>query len=118
MSPQSRPRSQPPGGPGHGAALPGPYESSPEGLFAEMLRAARELLAVRSPLDAELLVSEMLGTWWGPQAAGLRGHAGMEELIGEGLVAYAARQATPAGLALLSGIACLGTSAQAAKAER
>ena len=68
MSPQSRPRSQPPGGPGHGAALPGPYESSPEGLFAEMLRAARELLAVRSPLDAELLVSEMLGTWWGPQA--------------------------------------------------
>jgi hypothetical protein len=84
-----------------------------------MLRAARELLAVRSPLDAELLVSEMLGTWWGPQALmGLRGHDSMEELVGEGLVAYAARQATPAGLALLSGIACLGTPAQAAKAER
>ena len=66
-----------------------------------MLRAARELLAVRSPLDAELLVSEMLGTWWGPQALmGLRGHDGMEELVGEGLVAYAAKQATPAGLAL------------------
>jgi hypothetical protein len=83
-----------------------------------MLRAARELLAVRSPLDAELLVSEMLGTWWGPQVRGLRGYAGMEELVGEGLVAYAAKQATPAGLALLSGIACLGTPAQAAKAER
>jgi len=85
-----------------------------------MLRAARELLAVRSPLDAELLVSEMLGTWWGPRSRriGLRGHAGMEELVGEGLVAYAAKQATPAGLALLSGIACLGTPTQAAKAER
>ena len=85
-----------------------------------MLRAARELLAVRSPLDAELLVSEMLGTWWGPRPrrVGQRGHAGIEELVGEGLVEYAAQQATPAGLALLSGIACLGTPAQAAKAER
>jgi hypothetical protein len=85
-----------------------------------MLRAARELLAVRSPLDAELLVSEMLGTWWGPRPrrVGVRGHAGIEELVGEGLVEYAARQATPAGLALLSGIACLGTPAQAALAER
>jgi hypothetical protein len=117
VSPQSRPRSQPPGGPGRGSALPGPSESPPEALFAEMLRAARELLAVRSPLDAELLVSEMLGTWWGPQVRlGLR--AGMEELVGEGLVAYAARQATPAGLALLTGIACLGTPAQASRAER
>jgi hypothetical protein len=85
-----------------------------------MLRAARELLAVRSPLDAELLVSEMLGTWWGPRArrVGLRGSAGIEELVGEGLVEYAAQQATPAALALLSGIACLGTPAQAAKAEQ
>ncbi|HEY3733183.1 MAG TPA: hypothetical protein VGL63_04640 [Streptosporangiaceae bacterium] len=88
-------------------------------MFAEMLRAARELLAVRSPLDAELLVSELLGTWWGPgpRQAG-RGHAGIEELVGEGLVEYAATQATPAALALLSGIACLGTPGQAAKAER
>ena len=85
-----------------------------------MLRAARELLAVRSPLDAELLVSELLGTWWGPgpRQAGRRGHAGIEELVGEGLVEYAAEQATPAALALLSGIACLGTPGQAAKAER
>ncbi len=85
-----------------------------------MLRAARELLAVRSPLDAELLVSEMLGTWWGPgsRQVGGRGQDGIEELVGEGLVEYAARQATPAGLALLAGIACLGTPAQAAKAER
>jgi hypothetical protein len=104
VSPQSR-RSQPPA-----AAAP-----PPNALFAEMLRAARELLAVRSPLDAELMVSELLGTWWGQRS--VRG-AGVEQLIGEGVVDYAAGQRSPAALALLSGIACLGTPRQAAKAER
>ncbi len=98
-----------------------------------MLRAARELLAVRNPLDAELMVSELLGTWWGmameqrprhgtPGAAGtmstLGSDDGLEQLIGEGLVEYAARQGSPAALALLSGIACLGTPRQAARAEQ
>ena len=87
-----------------------------------MLRAARELLAVRSPLDAELMVSELLGTWWGQQAGrgvrGARRRGDVEELVGEGLVGYAARQGSPAALALLSGIACLGTSRQAAQAEQ
>ena len=89
-----------------------------------MLRAARELLAVRSPLDAELMVSELLGTWWGqqPGRAGMREarrrRADIEELIGEGLVAYAAAQGSPAALALLSGIACLGTPRQSAQAEQ
>ena len=89
-----------------------------------MLRAARELLAVRSPLDAELMVSELLGTWWGqrPARTGLREvrrrRADIEELVGEGLVAYAAEQGSPAALALLSGIACLGTPRQAARAEQ
>jgi hypothetical protein len=90
-----------------------------------MLRAARELLAVRSPLDAELMVSELLGTWWGQQAGGpgarksrRRRRAEVEELVGEGLVAYAAQQGSPAALALLSGIACLGTPHQAASAEQ
>ena len=86
-----------------------------------MLRAARELLAVRSPLDAELMVSELLGTWWGQHAGrsarGARRRAGVEELVGEGLVQYAAQQGSPAALALLSGIACLGTSRQAVQAE-
>jgi hypothetical protein len=89
-----------------------------------MLRAARELLAVRSPLDAELMVSELLGTWWGqrPSRSGSgrarRRAVDIEELVGQGLVAYAAQQGTPAALALLSGIACLGTPHQAASAEQ
>ncbi|HEX5189143.1 MAG TPA: hypothetical protein VFW16_06370 [Streptosporangiaceae bacterium] len=98
----------------------------PNALFAEMLRAARELLAVRSPLDAELMVSELLGTWWRQQPtrtgrngrAPARRAADVEELVGEGLVGYAAEQGSPAALALLSGIACLGTPRQAIKAER
>ncbi|MGN6794175.1 MAG: hypothetical protein ACTHJW_17460 [Streptosporangiaceae bacterium] len=98
----------------------------PNALFAEMLRAARELLAVRSPLDAELMVSELLGTWWRQQPAGrarngrapVRRATDVEELVGEGLVGYAAEQGSPAALALLSGIACLGTPRQAIKAER
>jgi hypothetical protein len=87
-----------------------------------MLRAARELLAVRSPLDAELMVSELLGTWWGQHAGrsgrGARRRADVEELVGEGLVGYAAEQGSPSALALLSGIACLGTSRQAIQAEQ
>ncbi|WP_285580185.1 hypothetical protein [Actinoallomurus iriomotensis] len=86
----------------------------PEAVFQEMLRAARELLAVRSPLDAELIVSEMLGAWWGKRLL----HDDVEELVGEALVDYAAKAGTPAALALLTGIAYLGTPRQAAKAER
>ena len=126
MSPQRR-SSQTPGAPdpgrsggGPGGGRPGTDVPPPNALFAEMLRAARELLAVRSPLDAELMVSELLGTWWGQRASrtGGRRAATVEQLVGEGLVDYAAGQGSPAALALLSGIACLGTPRQAAKAER
>jgi hypothetical protein len=83
-----------------------------------MLRASRELLAVRSPLDAELMVSELLGTWWGEhEPRSSVGATDLEELIGEGLVEYARQHESPAALALLSGIACLGTPRQAALAE-
>jgi hypothetical protein len=47
-----------------------------------------------------------------------RRRAGIEEMVGEGLVAYAAAQGSPAALALLSGIACLGTPRQASRAEQ
>jgi hypothetical protein len=119
VSPQSRrsqpPPGQPPGGSGGGQRRGD--SPPPNALFAELLRAARELLAVRSPLDAELMVSELLGTWWGQRGGGRRA-ATVEQLVGEGLVDYAGEQRRPAALALLSGIACLGTPRQAAKAER
>ena len=103
VTPQSR-RREPAGDRGrHPAASgrrvsgPGLAGPPPNALFAEMLRAARELLAVRSPLDAELMVSELLGTWWGQQsshaARNARRRAEVEELVGEGLVGYAAHQA-------------------------
>jgi hypothetical protein len=122
VSPQRR-ASQSPGGPDprrSGGGERGSDGPPPNALFAEMLRAARELLAVRSPLDAELMVSELLGTWWGQQSSrtGSRRATSVEQLVGEGLVDYAAGQRSPAALALLSGIACLGTPRQAAKAER
>jgi hypothetical protein len=62
------------------------------------------------------MVSELLGTWWGQRRDSARG-ADVERLVGEGLVDYAARRSSPAALALLSGIACLGTPRQASKAE-
>jgi hypothetical protein len=126
MSPQSR-RAESPGGSGRsgsaGRLVRGAIQQPANPLFAEMLRAARELLAVRSPLDAELMVSELLGTWWrqppGPNGrAPARRRADVEELVGEGLVDYAADQGSPAALALLSGIACLGTTRQAIMAEQ
>ncbi|HJY69138.1 MAG TPA: hypothetical protein VJ254_20635, partial [Streptosporangiaceae bacterium] len=94
MSPQRR-SSQAPGGPDpgrSGSAGSGDPQGAgtppPNALFAEMLRAARELLAVRSPLDAELMVSELLGTWWGQRNPRVRGRRGatVEQLVGEGLV--------------------------------
>ncbi|WP_131102714.1 hypothetical protein [Streptomonospora litoralis] len=71
-----------------------------------MLRAARTLLATREPLDAEIGVSEMLGSWWGRRVPGVD----VERLLGEGLVAHAEASGSAAGLALLTGIAVLGTT--------
>jgi hypothetical protein len=62
------------------------------------------------------MVSELLGTWWGQRSDNSRG-SDVERLVGEGLVDYAARRSSPAALALLSGVACLGTPRQASKAE-
>ncbi|WP_460862704.1 hypothetical protein [Nocardiopsis coralliicola] len=77
-----------------------------------MLRVARALLAVRDPLDAELVVARMLGAWWGQHIPGMSGDR-VEQHLTEGLVAHAAASGTPAGLALLSGVAALGASEQA-----
>ncbi|MFI6594816.1 hypothetical protein ACIBHX_01135 [Nonomuraea sp. NPDC050536] len=78
-----------------------------------MVQAARELLAVRSPLDAELMVSDMVGAWWGRRVRG----GDVEQVLGEGLVDFAAKAGTPASLTLLICLAYLGTARQGAKAE-
>ncbi|MEV0596195.1 hypothetical protein [Nonomuraea cavernae] len=78
-----------------------------------MVQAARELLAVRSPLDAELMVSDMIGAWWGRRVRG----GDVEQVLGEGLVDYAAKAGSPASLTLLICLAYLGTARQGAKAE-
>ena len=109
MSPRSRRRSS--GDPARDGPPPSDEVSA---IFDGMLRHARELLAVRSPLDAELIVSEILGSWWGRRVPG----GDVEEVIGEALADHAARVGTPAALALLTGMAYLGTPRQAAKAER
>ncbi|MDA2808304.1 hypothetical protein [Nocardiopsis suaedae] len=72
-----------------------------------MLRVARALLAMRDPLDAELALSRMLGAWWGRSIPGMSGED-VERHLGEGLIARATSARSPAGLALLSGIAALG----------
>ncbi|GLU48042.1 hypothetical protein [Nocardiopsis ansamitocini] len=71
-----------------------------------MLRAARALLAIRHPLDAELVVSELLGAWRASRIPGVD----IEQVLGEGLLDYARQAATPAALALLAGVAALGSS--------
>jgi drug/metabolite transporter (DMT)-like permease len=72
-----------------------------------MLRAARALLAMRHPLDAELAFSELLGTWWGERLPGVD----VERLLGEGLITHATASGKPAGLGVLAAITALGTSA-------
>lgn len=72
-----------------------------------MLRAARALLAMRHPLDAELSFSELLGSWWGQRVPGVD----VERLLGEGLITHATASGKPAGLGVLAAITALGTSA-------
>lgn len=110
MTPQSRRR---PGRGGGRRRRPARSVAPPDALFGEMLRACRELLAIRSPLDAELMVSDLLGTWWGERLV----DADIEEVLGEGLIDHAADSGTPAALALLTGVAYLGTPHQCARAE-
>ncbi|WP_179829929.1 hypothetical protein [Nocardiopsis aegyptia] len=73
-----------------------------------MLRAARALLAMRHPLDAELAFSEMLGAWWGERLPGVD----VERLLGEGLITHATASGRPAGLAVLAAVTALGTSVE------
>jgi hypothetical protein len=74
--------------------------------------AFRELETISGALDAELYVSGVLGTWWGRY----EGHADPEVLLGEGVVAYAARKRRAGAVGLLRVIAVLGTEPQRERA--
>ena len=77
-------------------------------MFAELLRGARALLTVRHPLDAEITVSELLSTWQEMRTRDID----PDLIIGEGLLDYARRAATPAALALLTGVSTIRVSAR------
>ncbi len=104
MSPQSKGRKRKKAGACGRNEPPGPNE-----MIARIGQGAfRELESVSDALDAELCVSDLLGAWWGQY----HGPADPEELLGEGLVAYAARRQRSGALGLLRVIAVLGTEAQ------
>lgn len=66
------------------------------------------------PLDVELMVSALMGTWWNS----LPGQDA-EQVLGEGLVGYAGTRRTPASLSLLRTLALLlGTSERRAQAAQ
>jgi hypothetical protein len=70
--------------------------------------AFRQLESTSDVLDAEQYVSGLLGTWWGrPESP-----ADPEVLLGEGIVAYAARRPRAGAVGLLRAIAVLGTAQQ------
>lgn len=84
-----------------------------DGIFAEILNtAAAELAGLRDPLQAEMLVSELLGIWSGQVLV----DADPDVVFGEGLIEHAQRRGTPAALAMLRGIAAVGTDRQRTKA--
>src|SRR5574341_718717 len=82
-------------------------EPTLEDLYAELLRAARPLPRTDDPLDVEVLVSGLVGSWWTTTLPGDDPEADHTA----GLIAYAERKGGPAALALLRGLAALGVRA-------
>ncbi len=84
-----------------------------DGVFAEILNTAgAELAGLRDPLQAEMLVSELLGIWSGR----LLIDADPDVVFGEGLIEHAQQWGTPGAQAMLRGMAAVGTDRQRTKA--
>jgi hypothetical protein len=104
VSPQSKGRKRKKSGARGRNEPPGPDQ-----VIARMGQGAiRELEGASDALDAEHAVSGLLGAWWGES----HGFADPDVLLGEGLVAYAARKRRAGAVGLLRAIAVLGTDAQ------
>ncbi|MDQ3990299.1 MAG: DUF1841 family protein [Actinomycetota bacterium] len=116
MSPKSRERKKRPGT-RKAANRPQQRHNSREDELAQIFDrllcdAGADLAELDDPLQAEMLVSELVGTW----AGRLLTEGDPEVIFGEGLIGHAERAGTPAALAVLRGLAELGTDTQRRKA--
>ncbi|MGH3327448.1 MAG: plasmid pRiA4b ORF-3 family protein [Streptomycetales bacterium] len=109
MSPKSQGRrksgqkaSKPRGRPGS------PAQRSLTGLFRDLLRDLPALPPTAEPLDAELMVSALVGTWWGQLPPG----EDPDRIFGEELITYAGGQSSATALALVRVLEVLGTPRQ------
>lgn len=73
-------------------------------LHGEMLDAFRPLAKSADPLEVEVSASELLGTWWKRLPPG----EDPEPIFGPSMVEHAARDGSPAALALLRAIEVVG----------
>ncbi|OZM73179.1 hypothetical protein CFN78_09895 [Amycolatopsis antarctica] len=98
MSPVSRGRKKTPKPPSANAEL--------DGVFGDVLRDFIPLAAEPDVLQVELFTSELIGEWWrAPEP-----YDDPERTVGLGLVRYAGRTSTPAGVALLRAMAALAVT--------
>ena len=70
------------------------------------------LCSIDHALDAEMVVSELVGSWWHTEMNG----ADPAVVFGDALIDYALRRRSPKALALLRGLAVLGTAEQRERA--
>jgi hypothetical protein len=75
-------------------------------LHGEMLDAFRPLATSADPLEAELCASDLLGTWWKQLPPG----TDPDRMIGLSMVDHAARDGSPAALALLRAVEVVGVT--------
>lgn len=93
------------------------HQPEPEPDLEEILEqivrdAGADLVEIDDPLEAELLVSRVLGMWGGQHLI----DTDPEVVFGETLVEIAQREGSPAAQALLRGLAAIGTDRQRTRA--
>jgi hypothetical protein len=82
-------------------------EPSLDDVYAGMLRAFGPLARSTDPLEAEVLASGLVGSWWKRLPPG----EDSDVVIGLGLIDHAAHVSTPPALALLRALAVVGATA-------
>jgi hypothetical protein len=77
-------------------------------MFAEMLRPFRQLHGADDPLEAEVVVSSLLGSWWNSLPPG----QDPDSVFGAAAVEYARDRATPDALAFLRALSAVGVTGE------